>query len=509
MRVVLRVTRRGRTRLCVWTLGATSCGSAAEPAGPSTRFFSSRLCLLCSGADTLLCMSAIKPHLAEDGESTDEELEYWECSTTVMDEQLLGRAERLLSFMPEREAAAHLQAQGVSAEDAFLALRAAQVSPAPRPFDGLDDDEEPAALCPSPKGVLDFSHAALMNMAYVRKVVTDNFRGASITPGVDAKGEVFLWTNKLSEAPPWNPAPGGLLQSNKLLSWTTKMGCPSFSLPAGSKEVGGACPGAVAGMSTVPRSTREEAAKKVRYVLQQVEPIDPAKCVCQFCYAEGGQYSTGSVQFAQVLRFLWVQQAIHVDMSGREVEDVSKTMFVRVMATAIAGADFKDKGEPSQYGERRFFRLHDSGDFFSPRYLAAWKAVTLLFPHITFWAPTRVWALGGLDDKRGWISTVNAINGDAQTSNLVIRPSAYEVNKHGPVQERLGRGWSAATTVYSPDGKTQPDAGYDWDCKAYEALKGPTCRGAEAPPEAGQKTGKIGCRTCWIHPNIRVNYTLH
>jgi hypothetical protein len=205
------------------------------------------------------------------------------------------------------------------------------------------------------------------------------------------------------------------------------------------------------------------------------------------------------VQFAQVLRLLWVEKAIHVNMEGKEVEP-HESMFVTVMVEAIKNADFKSKSEPAHWSGRKFFRLHDSGDFFSIPYLKAWKAVTNHFPEITFWAPTRIWALG---DKV--IEAVNEINGDAETSNLVLRPSAFEVNRHGP--KRLGRGWSAATTVYSPDGKG-PDEGFDWDCKAYEAEKGPTCRGAEAPPDESGKT-RIGCRACWARTDLRVNYTLH
>lgn len=406
-------------------------------------------------------MSAIKPHLAEDDQSTDEELDYWDCATEKPQGRGLGR---------------------------------------------ITVDEDAPALCPTPSEVLDFSHSGLMNMVYVRKVVAGEFAGARIAPAVDGKGEVFLWVDKMIGAPAWNPAPGGDRNSGRLLSWTTKMGTPSFSLPAGPGAIGGACPGSVAGMSISSLPARQKAAKTVLHVLGRdaSDPIDPAECVCQFCYAEGGQYSTGSVQFAQVLRLLWVEKAIHVNMEGKQVEP-HESMFVTVMVEAIKNADFKSKSEPAHWSGRKFFRLHDSGDFFSIPYLAAWKAVTNHFPEITFWAPTRIWALGGKV-----IEAVNEINGDAKTSNLVIRPSAFEVNRHGPVQQKLGRGWSAATTVYRPDGKG-PDEGFDWDCKAYENAGGPTCRGAEAPPDHGdpQRTKRTGCRACWVHTDLRVNYTLH
>ena len=46
-------------------------------------------------------------------------------------EQLMYRAENLLRFMPEHEAAAHLLAQGLPEGMVFLVIKAAQVSPEP------------------------------------------------------------------------------------------------------------------------------------------------------------------------------------------------------------------------------------------------------------------------------------------------------------------------------------------------------------------------------------------
>ena len=56
------------------------------------------------------------------------------CSTCMEHdiEQLMDRAENLLGFMPEHEAAEHLHAQGFPEGIVFLVLKAAQVSPEPR-----------------------------------------------------------------------------------------------------------------------------------------------------------------------------------------------------------------------------------------------------------------------------------------------------------------------------------------------------------------------------------------
>jgi len=160
-------------------------------------------------------------------------------------------------------------------------------------------------------------------------------------------------------------------------------------------------------------------------------------------------------------------------------------------------------------GERtreRFFRLHDSGDFFSPDYVAAWRAIADNNRDVTIWAPTRAWAVPGL--RRA----INEYN--APPANLVIRPSGYHVNDPAFTARELGPGFSAGTTVFKDVRKPQDAAGfvrggpYDWDCQAYTTGSGKvTCRDALAPD------GGVGCRACWKWAEgddaLRVNYTLH
>ncbi|MBK6407894.1 MAG: hypothetical protein IPF66_24500 [Holophagales bacterium] len=43
--------------------------------------------------------------------------------------------------------------------------------------------------------------------------------------------------------------------------------------------------------------------------------------------------------------------------------------------------------------DERHFRLHDSGDFFSPPYVDAWYDIAFALPEVSFWAPTRSWAI--------------------------------------------------------------------------------------------------------------------
>lgn len=253
------------------------------------------------------------------------------------------------------------------------------------------------------------------------------------------------------------------------------------------------------------------------------------------CYAEGGQYSTGQVQYAQLMRFAWVKMAL---------EDGT---FVPVMDWAVKNANYylggkgkiktdelDENGDPIYVpvrGERdgqKYFRLHDSGDFFSVAYIEAWRRVAELNPDVIFWAPSRLWALGPK-----MIAEVNRIN--TPLRNLVIRPSAYQINERNLVTashgarfprnplKRLGTGWAAGTTVYGDNvvpkdmngDVIEPNEAFDWDCKAYQTDNDKvTCRDARAPD------GQIGCRACWKHATsgvrdadgsrgVVVNYTLH
>jgi len=180
-----------------------------------------------------------------------------------------------------------------------------------------------------------------------------------------------------------------------------------------------------------------------------------------------------------------------------------------VMIDAIERADFKLEAEPAQWrGKKKFFRIHDSGDFFGPRYFMAWKAVCDYFhprrnKHpITFWAPTRMWAMGDT-----WIDLVSEVNGQRDT-NLIVRPSGYHVSQHGP--DIRAPGWAAATPTFHHDAVEAAEGKeFDWNCKAYAVEKGPSCREAVGSDARGNPTKGKGCRTCWVHPHLRVNYTLH
>lgn len=400
---------------------------------------------------------------------------------------------------------------------------------------------EDAPSCPSPSAVLADAHAGLLGLVFVRDAVREMMQGLEfvVKPGdaqdKDRRNIYMVLDRPSGRGPLWNPLSNPSVQQYNLLSWTSKMNAPSWSLPAGAPEIGGTCPGATAGQSVVPVGKLNRSAKYVNRGLGRPDdaPVNLAQSICEQCYATGGQYSTGNVQFAQILRALWARQAINVVVDGPYGPS---TAFIETMVYAIDNTDYrlnggaikqnKETGEeqqklPAEPTGRRFFRIHDSGDFFSTEYLRQWKMIADRLPDITFWAPSRIWATS--DGTRA----VNEINGDPR--NFIIRPSAYEVNEAGPVD--LGPGWAAATTVISPKQNlgmapeleeyvfgvsdrvqptmTGPDPRYDWNCQAYAVDdKNHTCRKAVAPPGYGGPDGK-GCRACWLVPSERVNYTLH
>jgi hypothetical protein len=448
------------------------------------------------------------------------------------------------------------------------------VTPIERAYDmcvgSLSGDEfgEDHPECPAPQAVLADAHSGLLGMVFVRDAVFDSLQGLqfAVHPGnaqdKDAKKVYLVLDRPIGPGPAWNPATNPGVRQYKALSWTSKMNAPSWSLPAGAPQIGGACPGAVAGQSVVPEAARNANARLVNIGLGRPSsaPVNLAQAICEFCYATGGQYSTGQVQFAQILRFLWARQAINFTV---QTPHGMSTAFVETMVYAIDNADYKLDGgtikadpetnEPAQAlppepTGRRFFRIHDSGDFFEEEYLRQWKMIADRLPDITFWAPSRIWATS-------WgIDAVNRINGNQR--NLIIRPSAYETNEAGPgvnpateTGKDLGgwyddsgrvttkghgtylNGWAGATTVLSvkqnlgmsPEREqyvyehaqrfepktTGPDPRYTWNCQAYATNDAKhTCRKAVAPPGLGGPDGK-GCRACWIAPDEIVNYSLH
>lgn len=203
-----------------------------------------------------------------------------------------------------------------------------------------------------------------------------------------------------------------------LLSVPAKMPGVAFGLPAGP-----ACPFKVTGEGSI----------------------------CGSCYAGRGNYATPIVQGAQMNRFNWIR--------GLMKTEAGRTEFVDTMVRAIRET-VDATGEP-------YFRIHDSGDFFSPAYTRCWVRIVDALPEIKFWAPTRSW-------QAPWLPELVAL---AQRPNTSIRPSALYFGDAPPVVPGLDAGTSAAKVGYN--------------CPAH-----------------AQKNECRDCRQCWTK-DIKVVYRSH
>jgi len=203
-----------------------------------------------------------------------------------------------------------------------------------------------------------------------------------------------------------------------LLTNTSKMPCPSWGLPAGK-----ACPGAKYGEGSI----------------------------CGQCYAAKGNYGVPMVRHALQERFRWTLAMMRTT-AGQDA-------FVAYMTLAIEAV-----GSP-------YFRVHDSGDLFSPAYARCWARIARNLSHVRFWFPTRSYRIGNL---------LPAIQELAALPNVTVRPSALMLDAAPPVVDGLAVG-SGAT--HSKDAAT---------CPAYR--QNGECR---------------DCRFCWDRPQEPVLYPLH
>jgi hypothetical protein len=216
----------------------------------------------------------------------------------------------------------------------------------------------------------------------------------------------------------------------KLLSENGKMPCLSWSLPAGE-----ACPWKLGGPGSI----------------------------CGDCYAMKGSYQQYPfVLRAQRARFAWVRECLKTPEGT--------TTFVKILGDAIA------KGSKGGY-----FRVHDSGDLFSPAYVWAWVRIVQSLPDIKFWFPTRSWRpltshKVSPATKLVWELALLAL---AAEPNVTVRPSALFFNAPAP---RIS-GLQAGSTAVDGEG---------FSCPA---------------PRQGNSCGD--CRACWDKPEVAISYHHH
>lgn len=182
---------------------------------------------------------------------------------------------------------------------------------------------------------------------------------------------------------------------------------------------------------------------------------------CHKCYAKTGRYGTNVVKAAMQRRFDFVLQSLRDDNGDS---------FVSTMVAEITRV--YRKREP-------VFRVHDSGDMFSPEYVRCWIRIAQALPHIRFWVPTREWI------RPQMLPVLRELHA---LPNVTVRPSALRRNDPAPVVEGLGPG----------------SAVYDKQEQVPEGTN--TC---PATGSGEHSCDAHGCRRCWDRDEKPVAYLYH
>lgn len=248
-----------------------------------------------------------------------------------------------------------------------------------------------------------------------------------------------------------------------LFTWTTKMSCPSYSLPAGPMESGGTCPAAKA-------SAIEREGSYSEFHSPFSEKPRGETVICDTCYAGKGRYGMyASIAIRQVVKYHWTLRTLK---AGSFVGHMSQAI------GALASDRDLEKLLKSRAVSNIFFRIHDSGDFFSPEYYRAWVEVCRNLPKVKFWAPTRMWVY----DKWRLV-----FENYPPPNNLSLRPSALFTSAEPPDIEGMAAGTTSVAGEFGGDVK---------DCPAYAGDHEHSCAAAR-------------CRTCWVEQDVPVNYLTH
>jgi Gene product 88 len=256
---------------------------------------------------------------------------------------------------------------------------------------------------------------------------------------------------------------------SSIFTFTSKMSCPSFSIPAGP-TTGGTCP------ASKPHSIEAEGSY-LEYSPSISKIPHGESFICDLCYAGKNNYLMyPNISAGQMAKKAWVMETMR---AGTFVEEMSKSIEMlfdpRIEKVFMANAI-----------SNRFFRIHDSGDFFTKDYYRAWVEVCKNFkgqlnpdggPLIYFWAPTRMWVY------RDYLDLFRSV---PPPPNLALRPSALFTGAPTPRIPGLAAGSTSTAGEVDPSW---------WNCPAYESETA-TCAGTR-------------CRKCWTLKKTPVNYHTH
>lgn len=290
-----------------------------------------------------------------------------------------------------------------------------------------------------------------------------SFSGGPCVSVVGKDGGDFLWRTTEGVMKPFRKA--------SLFTFTSKMSCASFSLPAGPTKHG-TCP------ASKPASIEAEGSY-TDFSPPLSETPSGEKFICDLCYAGKNNYLRHTtVSIGQMAKLQWVKNAIRNRTFARQmIEAIGMLLDQRIESVLKA-----------HLVSNRFFRIHDSGDFYEPEYYKAWVEICKAFqgkmpgstgagPLIYFWAPSRMWVY------EKWRELFQST---PPPVNLALRPSALFTSAPPPSIQGLAEGSaSVADEMPAPV----------WNCPAYTTDEG-SCAGAK-------------CRVCWTRKKVGVNYMTH
>lgn len=224
-----------------------------------------------------------------------------------------------------------------------------------------------------------------------------------------------------------------------LLTKPSKMPGYSWSLPAGNARNGqpkGTCPGAVFGPSSICGSCYANPDSQVRHKDGSLA-------------RRGGSYGYPVVRTAQDARRDWLMECL-MTKEGRDV-------WTSIMTAAVTWATRVGTGAARGQSRRiNAFRVHDSGDVFSPLYAQLWQQVCAAVPDVRFWIPTRSW-----HSTPRILRELVVLN---SLPNATVRPSALYFHEDPPRVAGLSAGTSAAG-----DGYTCPSSKQGGACRECRA----------------------------------------
>jgi len=311
-----------------------------------------------------------------------------------------------------------------------------------------------------------------------------------------------------------------IVRNCALLTRTTKMGCYSWNLPAGPPRFGGCCPGSAIGFDA-ERMELEKGALDSLKILSGIRrlrvaaakeyvdslPMAPGEAkerfICNGCYALKGSYGNPSIILVMQWRKMWTDYAVKTGT------------FIPVMKAAIRMAQDVSRRARSRTSDPNklaviphpdFFRIHDSGDFFSREYLGMWLEIVRSMKDIHFWAPTRIWT-----SSSGARLLEEVVRKGKFPKNLAIRPSGIFFDAPEPSVAGMSGGTSSNTISFDiKKGKIQvqiSDTGPEtWACPAY--LPSVIGGGARAKIQGKRETPDIREEGVKIKDNPAQTYPL-